>query len=121
MNPVVIFSLIIFCVTVQVWLVLIAWSGVIPPANALSAVVWPEWQYIVRPERDALLYHCFVGLALSAQAVGIWTVRHKLNQPSFVKAAMPFLAVELAWTAMMPMPVLKSSSIMTARGWRSML
>ncbi len=101
MNPVLIFSLIIFCVTVQVWLVLIAWSGVIPQANTLTAVVWPEWQYFVRPERDALLYHCFVGLALSAQAVGIWTVRHKLNQPSFVKAVLPFLVVELAWTAMM--------------------
>jgi len=101
MNPVVLFSLIIFCVTVQVWLVLIALSSLIPLTNTLSTVVWPEWQYMVRPERDALLYHCFVGLALSAQAVGIWSVRHKLNQPSFVKTAMPFLAAELIWTALM--------------------
>ena len=36
MNPVVLFSLIIFCVTVQVWLVLIALSGLIPPANTLN-------------------------------------------------------------------------------------
>lgn len=101
MNPVVLFSLIIFCVTVQVWLSLIALSSVIPMANPLSTVVWPEWQYMVRPERDALLFHCFVGIALSAQAIGIWLVRHKLNQPAFVKTFLPFLAAELAWTAMM--------------------
>ncbi len=101
MNPVALFSLITFCITVQVWLVLIALSAVIGQANALSTVVWPEWQYFIRPERDALLYHCFVGLALSAQAIGIWLVRHKLNQPSFVKLVMPFLATELVWTALM--------------------
>ncbi len=101
MNPIVLFSLIIFCATVQVWLVLIALSALIPLSNALSAVVWPEWQYMVRPERDALLYHCFVALALTAQAIGIWSVRHKLNQPSFLKAIVPFLTAELVWTALM--------------------
>ncbi len=101
MNPVVLFSLIIFCVTVQVWLVLIALSGAIPPADTLSAMVWPEWQYLVFAKRDALLFHCFVGLALSAQAIGIWSVRHKLNRPSFVKAIMPFLASEVVWTSLM--------------------
>ena len=101
MNPVVLFSLIIFCGTVQVWLVLVALSGVMPQANVLGTVVWPEWQYMVRPERDALLFHCFVGIALSAQAIGIWLVRHKLNHPSFIKTAMPFLTMELVWTALM--------------------
>ncbi len=101
MNPVIPFSLVIFCVTVQVWLVLIALSGVIPLTDAVSTAVWPEWQYFVRPERDALLFHCFVGLALLAQAIGIWSMRHQLNQASFTKTVMPFLAAEMVWTALM--------------------
>ena len=101
MNPTVLFSLIIFCITVQMWLVLIAFSAAIPHANALSTVVWPEWQYFALPERDAFFYHFFVGLALLAQAGGIWLVRHKLNQVSFVKTLVPFLTMEMVWTALM--------------------
>ena len=101
MRPVLLFSLIIQCVTVQVWLVMVAISRSIPQANALSAVVWPEWQYAVRPERDALLFHAYVFLALSAQAIGIWSVRRQLNQPAFIKTMISFLAAELIWTALM--------------------
>jgi len=101
MNPVVLFSLIIFCGTVQVWLMLIAWSAVVPQPNVLINVVWPEWQYFVHPERDALLYHAFVAIALLAQALGIWLVRRKIYQATFLKAIKPFLAMELVWTALM--------------------
>jgi hypothetical protein len=101
MAPVVIFSFIIFCATAQVWMVLVALSGLVPPTNALSAVVWPEWQYVVRPERDALLFHCFVFLALMAQAAGIWSYRRKIIQPSFVRGVLPYFTAELLWTALM--------------------
>jgi hypothetical protein len=101
MNLIVLFSLIIFCGTVQVWLVLVFGSGTMPPANALSTVVWPEWQYMVRPERDALLYHGFVAMALSAQAIGIWLIRRQLNESSFIKTLIPFLVTEMVWTGLM--------------------
>ena len=101
MNPVVLFSLIIFCISVQVWLGLIALSTLVPLNNALSGVVWPEWQYMVRPERDALFFHCFVGMALAGQAIGICMFREKVNQPSFVKKTTPFFITEVIWTALM--------------------
>jgi len=101
MNPVVLFSLIIFCVTVQAWLMLIALTASMPMTNALSTIVCPEWQHAVLLKRDPLFFHCFVGMALSAQAIGIWWVRDKINQPSFMKSVKPFLAAEVVWTALM--------------------
>lgn len=101
MYPVVLFSSIIFCVTAQLWLILAALSGLIPSVNTLHTIVMPEWLGEVRPDWDALLFHCFVGIALLAQAVGIWSQRYKLVQPSFVRSLLPFLTMELVWTALM--------------------
>ena len=56
---------------------------------------------MVRPERDALFFHCFVGMALAGQAIGIWMFREKFNQPSFVKKTTPFFITEVIWTALM--------------------
>ncbi len=97
----ILFSLIIFCVTIQWWLALVAISAFFPPANALSQVVWPEWQHMVRPERDSFFYHFVVGFALVAQAIGVWFARHRMSDPLFGRQLLPFLGVELVWTILM--------------------
>ena len=101
MVPVGIFSTIIFCVTVQLWLVLVKLISYIPLGNILSNVVLPEGQFQIRPERDAFLFHLFVGMVLLAQAIGIWCARKKLEDPLFARNISPFLIVELIWTALL--------------------
>jgi len=81
-----IFSSIIFCISVQLWLMLNAIPGFRTPLEA-SYPVWPQWPYLM--------------LVFCAQAIGIWTIKDHLTNRSFFKKLLPFFVVELLWTVLL--------------------
>ncbi len=68
-----------FCWSLQAWLLIVV--GLKPAAMpiGLSNHVYPEWQFLIRPEHDAMLYHVAVGIALSLQAALFIKYRRKLT------------------------------------------
>ncbi len=90
--------LIAFALSIQIWLISIFALQPFPPPDTLSGIVFPEWQDLVKPERDALHFHIFIFVALGLTAMIFWRLRRSLADPSLIQKAKLFLGLEIIWT-----------------------
>ena len=66
-------------VSILVLAVLMLLSAGPLPADPGAKDVFPEWQFMFRPEREALYYHVFAGTAFALQALAVFLLRRQLS------------------------------------------
>ena len=90
--------LIAFALSIQVWLISIFALQHFPPINKLTHSVFPEWWYMVNPERDAFHFHVFIFAALGLTAAIFWWLGRKLADARLMTNARWFLVLEIIWS-----------------------
>ncbi len=66
----------------------------VPMKVSLASQVFPEWMKLLRPEREMMLYHVFLGVAVVLQILVFWLCRNKLTDRDFINRLRRFALVE---------------------------
>ncbi len=65
-----------------------------PVKSVLSGQVFPEWQHLIKPEREMLLYHIFLAAIIVLQAAAFGLFRKKLTDLRFIRQLKNFAVFE---------------------------
>lgn len=68
--------------------------GKFPVSSPLSAQVFPEWQHLLRPEREMFFYHIFLAALIVLQAAAFGFFRKKLADLRFIQQLKTFAFFE---------------------------
>lgn len=66
----------------------------VPLKSALAGQVLPEWVYLLKPEREMLLFHIFIAAAVVLQAGAFVFLRKRFNDRNFFERLRVFASVE---------------------------
>ena len=113
---VMVLSGIIFLISIQFVLIVAYVLHCIPLTSVLPRTVYPEWQFLIRPEREAFLFQMFVALSLVAQWIVFKLAGDRLSQQQWFKKLIPYavfqaIAVVLLLSAAFKMTVFSERSL----------
>jgi hypothetical protein len=80
--------------SIEALVVFMAIMNTVPLKSPLAATVFPEWQHLLKPERDMLYFRFFVGTVIVLQSAGLWLFRRRFKDEAFGKRLMSLVAFD---------------------------